>query len=229
MTLEGHRSRDPDAPGDEGRAGDHRRQALRPLSRPQLTRGGVRRARSRRATVAALLRQSRWTYPAVNALHVLGVALLVGAIVPMDLRLIGAWRADMPPRHRRCACSARSRPPAPGSRSSTGALLFAVQAPDYAAQPLFAVKMALVAAGLAHALAWGGRSPTASTGARFGRCSSLPARRTASRRGGVCRIGWSDVEIARRVACVHVRERMPSGYYGYEASGRGTAVRPSAS
>lgn len=47
------------------------------------------------SSIAAFLRQSRWTYPAVNALHLLGVALLVGAIVPMDLRLMGLWRADM--------------------------------------------------------------------------------------------------------------------------------------
>jgi len=107
------------------------------------------------SAVATLLRQSRWTYPAVNALHLLGVALLVGAIVPMDLRLIGAWRADMP-----LASVLRLLRPVAAAGAGlailAGVLLFAVQARDYTGQPLFAVKMALVAAGLAHALAWGG-------------------------------------------------------------------------
>ncbi len=110
--------------------------------------------------LATLLRRSRWTYPAVNALHVLGVALLVGAIVPMDLRLIGAWRADMP-----LASVLRLLRPVAAAGAllavAAGALLFAVQARDYAGQPLFAVKMALVAAGLVHALAWGRALATA--------------------------------------------------------------------
>ena len=38
----------------------------------------------------------------------------------------------------------------------TGALLFSVQARDYTATRLFAVKLALVTVGLAHALSWGG-------------------------------------------------------------------------
>lgn len=104
--------------------------------------------------VASLLRQSRWSYPAVNALHVLGVALLVGAVVPMDLRLLGAWRPDI----RLAAVLRLLRPMAAagaGLAIATGLLLFVVQARDYLGQPLFFAKMALVAAGLAHALAWG--------------------------------------------------------------------------
>lgn len=110
--------------------------------------------------LATLLRQSRWTYPAVNALHVLGVALLVGAIVPMDLRLIGIWRPDIP----LPAVLRLLRPVAAAGALlaiAAGVLLFVVQARDYVGQPLFAIKMALVAAGLAHALAWGGALATA--------------------------------------------------------------------
>src|SRR5512145_1609747 len=43
--------------------------------------------------LAQALRDSVWTYPLVNAGHILGVALLVGSIVPLDLRLLGAWRS----------------------------------------------------------------------------------------------------------------------------------------
>ena len=43
--------------------------------------------------LATGLRNSVWSYPLVNAAHILGVALLVGSIVPLDLRLLGAWRS----------------------------------------------------------------------------------------------------------------------------------------
>lgn len=101
--------------------------------------------------LAAWLRRSRWTYPGVNTLHVLGVALLVGAIVPMDLRLLGLWRGDVA-----MATVVRLLRPVAAFGAAlalaTGGLLFIVQARDYVALPLFYAKMALVALGLAHAL-----------------------------------------------------------------------------
>ena len=33
-----------------------------------------------------------WTYALVNLSHILGISLLFGAIVVLDLRLLGAWR-----------------------------------------------------------------------------------------------------------------------------------------
>src|ERR1700752_1696800 len=33
-----------------------------------------------------------WTYPVVNVVHVLGVATLFGAVLILDLRLLGGWR-----------------------------------------------------------------------------------------------------------------------------------------
>ena len=33
-----------------------------------------------------------WTYAIVNLAHILGIASLFGAIVILDLRLIGVWR-----------------------------------------------------------------------------------------------------------------------------------------
>jgi hypothetical protein len=113
--------------------------------------------------LASLLRRSRWTYPAVNTAHLLGIALLVGAVIPMDLRLIGLWRPDV----RLDTVLRLLRPMAAfgaGLAIVTGALLFSVQASDYVRLPLFAVKLALVAIGLAHALAWGdtlGNAPRA--------------------------------------------------------------------
>jgi hypothetical protein len=106
--------------------------------------------------LAEFLKRDRWTYPAVNAAHILGLALLVGSVVPMDLRLIGLWRADI-----RLETVLRLLRPVAAFGAAlavlTGALLFTVQARDYLALPLFAFKIALVALGLAHALAWGAR------------------------------------------------------------------------
>jgi len=42
--------------------------------------------------IAKILRNSLWPYPLVNAGHILGISLLVGGIVPLDLRIIGFWK-----------------------------------------------------------------------------------------------------------------------------------------
>ncbi len=99
--------------------------------------------------VAEHLRVSRWTYPVVNGLHILGLALLYGAVVPLDLRLLGLWKtvgiADL------------SRVLVPVGAAglavtlATGLLLFATQAAHYASMTLFWAKMALVALALANA------------------------------------------------------------------------------
>src|SRR5690606_28420167 len=34
-----------------------------------------------------------WTYGLLNLGHVLGLSLLIGSVVLLDLRLLGAWRA----------------------------------------------------------------------------------------------------------------------------------------
>lgn len=99
----------------------------------------------------ASLRLSRFAYPAVNAAHIAGIAMLFSAIVPLDLRLIGLWR-DVPVR-------AMARVLAPVSAAGlllaagSGAVLFAVSARDYAANPFFFAKLGLVALGTLHALA----------------------------------------------------------------------------
>ena len=41
--------------------------------------------------LATALRFSRWGNEAINATHVLGIALLVGSIILLDLRLMGFW------------------------------------------------------------------------------------------------------------------------------------------
>lgn len=103
------------------------------------------------STLAVALRQSFWIYPLVNAAHILGVALLVGSIAPMDLRLLGAW-PDIP-----AATLGRVLLPVAivGLLLAllSGGLLFVVQPLEYAAQPLFWAKMSVVLFGIGNAIA----------------------------------------------------------------------------
>ena len=102
------------------------------------------------ADPVAALRASRWVYPLVNAGHIAGIALLFGAILPLDLRLLGAWPA-VP-----IARLARVLVPVAMAglvlAAATGLLLFSVSAVKYAGTPLFPVKLGLIAAAVANAL-----------------------------------------------------------------------------
>lgn len=103
------------------------------------------------ATVLARdLRDSVWVYPLVNAGHIAGVALLVGSIIPLDLRLLGAWRSvSLGP-----LWQVLTRTAAGGLvlAVACGALLFSTRATEYAVSGLFLSKMAVVAAATANAL-----------------------------------------------------------------------------
>lgn len=107
------------------------------------------------SAAAEHLRFSRYTYPFVNAAHVVGIAALFGAILPLDLRLMGLF-----PRAPLAELARVLRPVAAAGfvlAAATGLLLFSVRATGYAETPLFAAKMALVALGLANALLLTGR------------------------------------------------------------------------
>lgn len=100
--------------------------------------------------LSELLRASVWIYPLVNTGHVVGIALLFGAIVPLDLRLIGAFRAvPLAP------LTAALVPTAITGlllALATGALLFATRPLDYVVEPLFGIKLVLLGAAVLNAL-----------------------------------------------------------------------------
>ena len=101
-------------------------------------------------TLAAALRNSVWSYPLVNAAHILGVALLVGSTVPLDLRLLGVWRsAPLAPLWR-----VLTRTAGAGLVLAIvfGALLFITRATEYVASGFFIAKMIAVGVGIANAL-----------------------------------------------------------------------------
>ena len=90
---------------------------------------------------AAVLRTSFYAYPLVNAAHVLGA----GGLVVLVWLMHGSLRSGDPFRarfFRRLVIAALI------AMLLTGAALFSIKAGDYAANPAFRLKMALLAAAL---------------------------------------------------------------------------------
>lgn len=96
------------------------------------------------------IRYSQMRYAAVNTAHIFGIALLVGAILPMDLRLLGAYRR-LP--HRELA---RLLVPVAATglaiAVTAGIGLFVVRAKEYGLHPLLQIKIPLVLLGTTAAL-----------------------------------------------------------------------------
>ena len=96
--------------------------------------------------LAQFLKASRWVYPLVNAGHLFGIALLVGAVIPMDVAIL---------RGRAAGTVALLRPWAAAGFVLAvvfGALLFVTQAGDYADSWWFRAKMALLVLALLNAV-----------------------------------------------------------------------------
>jgi hypothetical protein len=100
--------------------------------------------------VAQTLRSSRWLYAATNTAHVFGIALLVGAIVPLNLRLLGLWRDE--PRDRFVRVLVPVAATGLALAVAAGGLLFAVRASEYAGNGFLLTKLVLVALGTLAAL-----------------------------------------------------------------------------
>lgn len=100
--------------------------------------------------VAEYLRVSRWGYAAVNTAHILGISLLIGAIIPFNLHILGLWRSI--PR----VILARVLLPVAATglalAVAAGALLFSVKASEYSQVVFLQIKFVLVAVGTVSAL-----------------------------------------------------------------------------
>jgi hypothetical protein len=96
------------------------------------------------------LRDSTWIYPLANLAHILGLALLVGPIIVLDLRLAGLTAVG------RALDMARMLTPIAvfGLCLSlgSGALLFTADATAITVNPVFQIKALLLAAAIANAL-----------------------------------------------------------------------------
>ena len=103
--------------------------------------------------LAQTLRGSRWGYAAVNAAHIFAIALLIGSVVPLNLRLLGVWRGIS----REVVVRVLAPVAASGLTLAllTGPLLFSVRAREYSAVGFLQLKLIFIAAGLLSALALG--------------------------------------------------------------------------
>ncbi len=134
-------------------------------------------------------RHSSWLYPGANLLHVLAVALLLGSIAVLDLRLLGAGT--------RLPLDALARLTLPVAISGlllivpTGLVLLAAEAQAIGQNPAFQIKLllilvALVNIGLFHR-------------AYRGAWQTADGRFRARLHGLVSLLGWSLVLLAGRL------------------------------
>jgi hypothetical protein len=97
---------------------------------------------------AFAIRDSTWIYPTANLTHILGLALLVGSILILDFRLLGVGRG--------IAVDALSRLTTPFSilgiclSLASGSVLFSADAAALATNPIFRLKVAILAVALSN-------------------------------------------------------------------------------
>ena len=93
---------------------------------------------------AVAMRQWTWLYPIVEITHILGFVILVGSAFMFDVRLLGTSR-DLP-------VAGMARHLLRWARASlllvvpSGALMFSAHAVEFATNPAFQLKLALIAA-----------------------------------------------------------------------------------
>ena len=90
------------------------------------------------------MRQWLWLYPSVEIVHIAGIAMLVGSIVVLDLRLLGLSRS-LPVRR----LAAHVLPWSAGSFLlivPSGLAMFVAHAADLMGNPVFALKVCLILA-----------------------------------------------------------------------------------
>lgn len=89
--------------------------------------------------LAQALAGSVWWYPLINAGHILGIALLVGGILPLDLRLLGLWSSlPLQPLWRTLRTTAAT---GLALAVTTGSLMFIARATEYVQSFWFRAKM----------------------------------------------------------------------------------------
>lgn len=106
------------------------------------------------SALASWLRSSAWGYPAVETLHIWGLAMLVGSAVAFDLRLLGvAGQLPVDGVARFLLPLARI---GFGIAVLSGLVLFMMQARTFAVMPLFFIKMGSIAVAVANTMIFHG-------------------------------------------------------------------------
>ena len=105
------------------------------------------------SALSFFIRDSNWLYPLANLAHIYGLALVLGSIIALDLRLLGVGR-------RVVTAEALSRFLTPvmmvglALSITSGLILFTADASAIAVNPIFRNKMILLILGLANAWAF---------------------------------------------------------------------------
>jgi len=92
----------------------------------------------------AALRASAWAYPALEVVHILGIALLLGNLVLLELRVFG--RGAALPVAELARLSLGLALAGFGLAAASGLLMFATQAAELLANRAFTLKMVLLLA-----------------------------------------------------------------------------------
>ena len=102
-----------------------------------------------------------WTYATLNLAHILGVSSLFGAVLALDLRLLGLWRT--------VPLGALARPVVPIATTAfciaaaSGICMLSTNGTEYAGNPYLPIKFAAIAGGVVNVAivsrlsAWKGR------------------------------------------------------------------------
>jgi hypothetical protein len=91
-----------------------------------------------------------WTYAIVNLTHILGIATLFGAVLVLDLRLLGAWK------HITVAAIAEPAVPIAATgfflAAISGVCLLATKATEYVGNPFLYIKFPAIGLGVLNVL-----------------------------------------------------------------------------
>ena len=99
--------------------------------------------------LAVAMRQWQWLYPIVEILHIMGFVMVVGGGLYFDLRLLGLGRS--------LPVNALARHLLTWARAGfvlvvpTGFMMFTAHATEFAVNPVFRLKLVLIAAAVANA------------------------------------------------------------------------------
>ncbi len=148
-----------------------------------------------KSALGHLMRDSSfWTYPIVNLLHIVGLSTLFGALLLLDLRLLGCWK--------RVPLAGLSIPASRMAQfgfvlaASTGIGLLATKATEYVGNPYLLIKFPAIAAGLVNVTFL---YRTEAWRAHAHRPLTAPEQRQLATAGGVSLVCWLTAIVAGRM------------------------------
>jgi hypothetical protein len=135
-----------------------------------------------------------WTYAILNLMHIFGIASLFGAVLALDLRLLGIWRS--------VPVEALARPVIPIATAGfllavlSGICMLATNGTEYIGNPMLVVKFTAIAAGVLNV---GIVSRLPAWRARNAQSLSLAGQRHLAIAGGFSLVCWVTAITAGRM------------------------------